>query len=124
MPASTAAASSREMGRVTSMPETSPTNTGCSGRMDTLMSRSSCGRPGLALGAEPHHPLGRIGLEGGQVIAHALAQHLEVGELSRQVAVALLGVEVQIEQTRVRVALRDAREAAGPVDVGVVVARR
>src|SRR5438034_1465276 len=39
MPASTAAISSRESGRLMSIPETSPTNTGWIWRMDTFMCR-------------------------------------------------------------------------------------
>src|SRR5215472_7821485 len=49
--------------------------------------------------------------------AHALAQDLRVGELARHVAVRLLGVEVQVVEARVRVALGHAREAAGAVHV-------
>src|SRR5215472_1450830 len=62
-------------------------------------------------GAQSHHALRRIRLKRREVGAHALAQDLRVGELARHVAVRLLGVEVQVVEARVRVALGHAREA-------------
>src|SRR5262245_25938599 len=72
--------------------------------------------------AEAHHPLRRVVLERAQVGAHALDERLVVGELAGEVAARLLGVEVQVVEPRIRVVLGDAGEAAGPVDVAVVVA--
>ena len=129
MPASTAATSSRDSGLVTSIPDTSPTNTGWIWRIETLIAVSSSAKDfeagrGPGASAEAHHSLRRIRPERVEVRAHALAQHLHVRELPREVAVALLRVEVQVEEARVRVALRDTGEAAGAVHVGVVVAGR
>jgi hypothetical protein len=56
------------------------------------------------------------------VVEDGVAEH--VRELADQVAVALLRIEVEVEQPSLRVLLGDARQATDVDDVGVVVGRR